>query len=165
MKGIYELAPEKDSWPNEWKHSKQLPASYYSAETQIPPVDDTIRKVLKYAYAHHIERLMIVSNFTLLNEYSPLSVFNWFMELFVDSYEWVMYGNVYSMGHYADGGRFTTKPYISSSHYIRSMSEYKVGPWSEIWDELFWKFIKKHHQLFEKQPRFRLLLSSKRGKQ
>lgn len=162
MKGIYELAPEKSSWPNHWKHKNLLPETFYTAQTNIPPLDDTIHKVLDYAYAHHIERLMILSNYMLLNEYQPLSIFNWFMELFVDAYEWVMYGNVYSMGQYADGGLFTTKPYISSSNYIRKMSDYQEGPWSKEWDRLFWNFIKKHKALFEKQPRFRLLLHNKK---
>jgi deoxyribodipyrimidine photolyase-related protein len=79
------------------------------------------------------------------------------MELFIDSYDWVMVPNVYGMSQYADGGMMTTKPYFSGSNYILKMSSYKKGDWSEIWDALFWRFMIKHLPFFEKQPRLSIL--------
>jgi len=85
---------------------------------------------------------MIVSNFMLLNKVHPHEVYNWFICFALDSYDWVMIQNVYSMGQYADGGLTTRRPYISSSAYILKMSDYKKEDWCETWDELFKKFLK-----------------------
>lgn len=163
MKIIYELSPSEKE-PNFWKHHRPLPASWYTGSTNIPPIDAVIQKVLTYGYAHHIERLMVLSNYALLHQFAPKAVLRWFMEMFVDAYEWVMYGNVYSMGLYADGGAFTTKPYISSSNYIRSMSQYKKDTWSDEWDAAFWKFLETHASFFSKQPRLHMLLQLFRRK-
>jgi len=75
------------------------------------------------------------------------------MEMFIDSYDWVMVPNVYGMSQFSDGGIFSTKPYISSSNYVKKMSNFKSGPWCEIWDVLFWKFIKDNERFFRKQYR------------
>ena len=122
---------------NFWNFTKKIPKSFYSAETGILPVDDTINKINNTSYCHHIERLMIIGNFMLLCEFDPDEVHKWFMELFIDAYDWVMVPNVYGMSQFADGGLFSTKPYISSSNYIIKMSNYKKGEWSSIWDGLF----------------------------
>jgi deoxyribodipyrimidine photolyase-related protein len=79
------------------------------------------------------------------------------MELFVDAYDWVMVPNVYGMSQYADGGRITTKPYISSSNYVRKMSDFESGPWCDIWDGLFWRFIQRHKDIFAANPRMRVM--------
>lgn len=157
MKIIYERSPTAHP-PNYWKHTKGVPESWYNGDTGTPPLDDVLHKILEYGYAHHIERLMILSNYALLHQLHPQEVYRWFLEMFIDAYEWVMYGNVYSMGLYADGGAFTTKPYISSSNYIRTMSSYKPGTWSKGWDDAFWNFLQKHQSFFSKQPRMRMLL-------
>ena len=94
----------------------------------------------------------------MLCEFNPNSVYRWFMELFIDAYDWVMVPNVYGMSLYADGGLMTTKPYISSSNYIIKMSNYKKGPWQEIWDGLFWRFMNKHRTFFLKNPRMGMLI-------
>ena len=122
---------------NFWGHKKPIPSSFYNANTGLKPLDDSLEKVKRRAYVHHIERLMILGNFCLLTKIDPDAVYNWFMEMFIDSYEWVMVPNVYGMSQYADGGSITTKPYISSSNYIRNMSEYGKGDWSSLWDSLF----------------------------
>ena len=96
----------------------------------------------------------------LLCEFDPDEVYKWFMELFIDSYDWVMVPNVYGMSQFADGGIMSTKPYISGSNYILKMSDYKKGNWSEIWDSLFWNFIDKNRVFFNKNPRMRLLVIS-----
>ena len=154
---IYQLEGVKQRTTNYWKHKRKIPKAFYTGETGIEPIDQTIKKVLKYAYCHHIERLMVLGNFMLLCEIDPNEIYRWFMELFIDAYDWVMVPNVYGMSQYADGGLMTTKPYISSSNYILKMSNYQKGAWCEIWDGLFWRFLHKHQDFFLKQPRLGLL--------
>lgn len=95
----------------------------------------------------------------LLCEYHPDSVYEWFMALFIDAYDWVMVPNVYGMSQYADGGMMTTKPYISSSNYIKKMSSYKSGEWCAIWDGLYWRFILKHKAVIQKNNRLKIMAS------
>ena len=156
--GIYTIKGSQQRTTNFWNFNSEIPASFYDGTTGIDPIDDTIKKVLKTGYCHHIERLMILSNFMMLCEFNPNSVYRWFMELFIDAYDWVMVPNVYGMSLYADGGLMTTKPYISSSNYIIKMSNYKKGPWQEIWDGLFWRFMNKHRTFFLKNPRMGMLI-------
>jgi len=129
---------------NHWQHHRKMPRSFYDGNTGILPVDNAIQRILDTGYCHHIERLMVLGGFMFLCEISPDEVYQWFMEMFVDSYDWVMVPNVYSMSQHADGGLITTKPYFSGSNYIIKMSHYKKGEWSEIWDALFWRWILKN---------------------
>ncbi len=160
IRGVYYSKGTEERLKNFWGFKRKIPSSFYDGTTGIEPVDDTINKVLKSGYANHIERLMILGNFMVLCEFDPDDVYVWFMELFIDSYDWVMVPNVYGMSQYADGGIMSTKPYISSSNYICKMSDYKKGSWSLIWDGLFWNFMDKHRDFFSKNPRMRMLVSS-----
>ena len=126
---------------NHWQHHRELPASFYTGTTGIEPVDNAIKRILETGYCHHIERLMVLGGFMILCEIKPDAIYRWFMEMFIDSYDWVMVPNVYAMSQHADGGLITTKPYFSGSNYIIKMSNYKKGEWSEIWDALFWRWI------------------------
>lgn len=110
---------------NYWGFSRKIPSSFWNGTTGIEPIDITIKKVLETGYCHHIERLMVLGNFMLLCEFDPDEVYRWFMELFIDSYDWVMVPNVYGMSQFADGGLMATKPYISGSNYLMKMSDYK----------------------------------------
>ena len=103
---------------------------------------------------------MIIGNFMLLCEFDPNEVYRWFMEMFIDSYDWVMVPNVYGMSQFSDAGMMSTKPYISSSNYILKMSNYKKGDWCKTWDSLFWNFMDKQREFFIKNPRMRMLISS-----
>jgi deoxyribodipyrimidine photolyase-related protein len=160
IRGVYFSKGSEERTKNYWGFKRKIPNSFYDGTTGIDPVDDTIKKVNKTGYANHIERLMILGNFMVLCEFNPDDVYRWFMELFIDSYDWVMVPNVYGMSQYADGGLMSTKPYISSSNYIIKMSDYKKGEWSEIWDGLFWSFMDKQRVFFSKNPRMRMLISS-----
>ena len=102
---------------------------------------------------------MIFSNAMLLCQIEPVEVYTWFMELFVDSADWVMQPNVYDMGQFATGGLFATKPYISSSNYIRKMSDYGKGKWSEEWDALYWTFLENTYQKLKENNRMGFMLS------
>jgi len=155
---IYKKYGNKMRTKNFWNFpKKQIPDCFYNASTGIEPVDNVIRNILKYGYCHHIERLMILGNFMLLCRIHPDEVYKWFMEMFIDSFDWVMVPNVYGMSQFSDGGIFSTKPYISSSNYIKKMSDYKSDHWCEVWDALFWKFISDHESYFRKQYRLAML--------
>lgn len=160
IRGVYICKGTEERNKNFWNFSRKIPSSFYSATTGIDPVDDTINKINKSGYANHIERLMIIGNFMLLCEFDPNEVYRWFMELFIDSYDWVMVPNVYGMSQFGDGGLMSTKPYISGSSYILKMSNYKRGDWCMIWDSLFWNFIDKQREFFLTNPRMRMLVSS-----
>ena len=153
MHGIYVHRGSEIRTSNFFNHTRPIPQSFYDATTGIPPIDRIIRQLDSEAYCHHIERLMILGNFMLLCRFDPDEVYKWFMELFIDAYDWVMVPNVYGMSQFADGGTFTTKPYISGSNYVLKMSDETKGPWTDTWDALFWTFVADHQDLFLKNPR------------
>lgn len=158
MRGMYECKGVQQRTTNFWGFERKLPQSFYTGETGIPPIDETIKRILRDGYCHHIERLMILGNFMVLCEIDPDDVYQWFMELFIDAYDWVMVPNVYGMSQFADGGLLATKPYISGSNYILKMSDYEKGDWQAIWDGLFWRFMHVNRDFFEKNPRLAMLV-------
>ena len=142
---------------NYFNVNENLNSKWYYGELNIKPVDDVIKSSIKYGYAHHINRLMVIGNYMLLNEIHPDKVFKWFMEVYVDAYLWVMLMNV-EMATFATGGVVTKRPYFSSSNYILKMSDYKKDKWSEIWDELYYEFLKRHkRKLWKYRYYFRAL--------
>jgi deoxyribodipyrimidine photolyase-related protein len=153
MRAAYVLRGRAQRTRNFWDHTRPLPAAFWDASTGIDPVDTVIRRVLKHAYTHHIERLMVLGNFMQLCGFAPDDVYRWFMELFIDAYDWVMVPNVYGMGLYADGGMISTKPYVAGSNYVRKMSNFRRGAWCDVWDGLFWSFIDKHRRFFAANTR------------
>jgi deoxyribodipyrimidine photolyase-related protein len=155
---VYEWKGRIERTKNYWGFNRKIPVDYWMGTTGIAPVDDTIRKVRETGYCHHIERLMIVGNFMLLNEFDPNEVYRWFMELFIDAYDWVMVPNVYGMSQFADGGLMATKPYISGSNYVMKMSNHGKGDWQETWDILFWRFIDNHRSFFQGNPRLNMMV-------
>ncbi len=157
MRGVYVAIGRRQRTENFWKHKRKLPETFWTAKTGIPPLDNVIEKVLKNAYSHHIERLMVVGNFMMLSEIDPDEAYRWFMEMYIDAYDWVMVPNVYGMSLQSDGGAITTKPYISGSNYIRKMSDFPPGDWCDIWDGLYWRFIAKHKDFFLENPRMAMM--------
>jgi len=153
IRAVYLLAGKKEQASNILKQTHPVPHCFWDASTGIEPVDTTIRRVLATAYCHHIERLMVLGNIMLLAGFHPGRVYDWFSELFIDAYDWVMVPNVYGMSQFADGGMMSSKPYISGSRYILKMSDYQKSPWGELWDALYWRFLYVHRDLFEHNPR------------
>lgn len=160
IRAVYVIIGRQERTRNYWNFDRKIPYSFYAGSTGIEPIDITIKKTIKTAYNHHIERLMILGNFMLLSEFDPDQVYQWFMEMYIDAYDWVMVPNVYGMSQFADGGWMATKPYISGSNYIFKMSNFKKGAWSEIWDALFWHFMNKQRVFFLKNPRLGMLVHS-----
>ena len=159
IRGIYESRGSDERTRNFWGFTKKIPKSFYDGTTGIYPIDQTIKKTLETGYCNHIERLMVLGNFMLLCEFDPDEVYRWFMELFIDSYDWVMVPNVYGMSQFADGGLMATKPYISGSNYLMKMSNYKKGEWQAVWDGLFWRFMDTHRSFFRQNPRLGMLVA------
>lgn len=145
---------------NFFGHHRDLPTGFWTAKTGVAPIDLVVGRVLETGYAHHIERLMVLGNFMMLCGYDPVQVNDWFMELFIDAYDWVMVPNVFGMSQFADGGIFTTKPYFSGSNYLRKMSDYTSGSWEPIWDGLFWSFIDRHVDFFRSQHRLGMMVKT-----
>ncbi|MDI6402966.1 cryptochrome/photolyase family protein, partial [Balneolaceae bacterium ANBcel3] len=131
MRALYVLKGSEARTRNFWEFNRKIPEVFWQGKTGIEPLDQSIRKALKYGYLHHIERLMVIGNFMLLCEFDPDEVYRWFMTMFVDAYDWVMVPNVYGMSQFADGGLFSTKPYISGSNYLLKMGNYKKGDWQK----------------------------------
>jgi deoxyribodipyrimidine photolyase-related protein len=142
--GVYHHYYQPMQARNIWNAGRKLTASWYDGTTGIAPLDHVIGKTLEYGWAHHIERLMIAANLMNLSGIEPLEVYRWFMEMFVDAYDWVMVPNVFGMGLTSEGGIFTTKPYICGSNYVRKMSDFQPGPWCDVMDGLFWRFVANH---------------------
>ncbi|CAL2076573.1 cryptochrome/photolyase family protein [Tenacibaculum sp. 190524A02b] len=160
IRGMYLCKGRFSRTRNYWGFNRKIPQSFYDGTTGIEPIDTTIKKVLQTGYCNHIERLMVLGNFMLLCEFDPDEVYRWFMELFIDAYDWVMVPNVYGMCMFADGGTFATKPYIGGSNYIKKMSNYGKGEWEQIWDGLFWSFVIKYQDFFRTNPRTSMLFHS-----
>ena len=157
---VYEREGRKQRTTNYWKFTRKIPKSFYTGTTGISPIDIVIKRLLQCSYNHHIERLMVLGNFMLLCEFDPNEVHRWFMEMYIDAYDWVMVPNVYGMTQFADGGIMTTKPYISGSNYIKKMSDFPKGQWEQVWDALFWRFMAVHRSFFESNPRLGMLLKT-----
>ena len=158
VRGIDRLHGERQASANFWQHQRQLAPCWSDGSTGLPPLDTAIERLNRLAYNHHIERLMVIGNLMLLCEIQPQAVHRWFMERYLDSYEWVMGPNVYGMGQMSDGGIFATKPYICGSNYILKMGDFKRGPWCEIWDGLYWRFIDRHQAFFQANPRLSMMV-------
>lgn len=135
---------------NYFNFDNKLNIKWYNGTLGVEPIDDLIISAFDTGYLHHIQRLMFMGNYMALNEINPKEGFKWFMEFSCDSYEWVMYQNVYDMVFFASGGQTMRRPYITSSNYIIKMSNYKKNEWSEEWDEKYYSFLKKHKKLLWK---------------
>ena len=145
---------------NFFNFKNSMPKAIIEANSGITILDDVVKKLKQTSYAHHIERLMVLGNIFVLLEIHPDEIYKYFMENFIDAYDWVMVGNVYAMSGYSDGGSITTKPYICSSNYLIKMSDYsKKESWCVILDALYWRFLYKYGHLFRTNPRMKMQLS------
>lgn len=135
---------------NPFHNSKAVDKPLYNGSTAISLVNKTIEYAWNYGYLNHIQRLMVMANYMTLAGYSPDAIYQWMYEFSLDSYEWVMVFNCYSMGSWSDQGYAMRKPYISSSNYLLKMSNEGKGDWSAEWDELYHAFIKKNKAVLKK---------------
>ena len=166
---IYHYHGEEMMKMNYFNHINKIPKTWYEEKGNINIINDMIYKVKKYAYLHHIERLMIIGNYGLLLQIDPKEIYEWFMICFIDSYEWVMVPNIFGMSQYSlISISMMTRPYISSSNYIKKMSDYKNEEWFNKWDSLYWYFIYTHKDLLKKiysmQTQIKLLEKMEKSK-
>lgn len=148
---------------NFWNARSSLPGFFWNAETDMNCLRIVLERALHYGYTHHIERLMVLSNFCLLAGITPQQVTDWFTACFIDANEWVMLPNVLGMGLHADGGIIATKPYIASASYINKMSDYcaacrykpklRHGQDACPFNLLYWNFLIQHEQILRSSPR------------
>ena len=158
MRGIYQEYSKEMESRNFFNQNRSMNKSWYEGTTGLPPLDYAINNAVKNGWSHHIERLMILSNIMNLCEIKPKIVYKWFMEMFVDSSDWVMVPNVYGMGLFSDGGIFATKPYICGSSYFMKMMDFKKGDWCNTMDGLYWRFINRNRKFFLKNPRLSMMV-------
>ena len=160
---LYLREHEKFNKQNFFKHKRKINDGWYTGDTKIYPIDVVIKKALKYAYLHHIERLMLIANFMLLTRLNPKDCYEWFISIVsIDAYEWVMEPNVYGMGLHSVGTLMMNRPYFSSSNYIQKMSTYKSKSgdpiklgneeytWDEVFDALYYSFINDNQTYLSK---------------
>ena len=157
IRGVYQHFSTVQHQSNFWQHDRQMTDAWYTGHTGIEPLDTAIVEAQQSGWSHHIPRLMVVANLMTLCEIEPRAVHRWFMEMYVDSAAWVMGPNVYGMGIFSDGGIFATKPYICGSNYLLKMSDYKKGPWCDVMDGLYWRFIDNNRAFFATNPRLALM--------
>jgi deoxyribodipyrimidine photolyase-related protein len=148
---------------NFFSADRVLPEFFWTAETDMNCMRSVLKHAHKNGYNHHIERLMVLSNYCLLAGLDPRQVLNWFMASYIDAYEWVMVPNVLGMGIYADGGLTSTKPYAASANYINKMSDYcqncsyyrtkRLGDDACPFNSLYWNFMMEHEATLRQNPR------------
>ena len=167
IRGVYWLDMPQMAEANHYQHMRQLPRWYWSADTHMNCMRQTIMQTMQHGYAHHIQRLMVTGMFGVLAEINPKQVAAWYLAVYVDAVEWVELPNVAGMALYANGGRFTSKPYVASGAYIRRMSNYcdgckykpelKTGADACPTTTLYWHFLIKHYDIFSRNPRTALM--------
>ena len=170
VRGMYYLDMPKMATDNYYDHQRSLPKWYWTGKTQMRCMQDAISQTLNYGYAHHIQRLMVTGNFALLAEILPSAVCDWYLAVYVDAIEWVELPNTAGMALFANGGRFTSKPYIASGAYIKRMSNYcgncrykpdvRFGENACPITTLYWNFLIQHRQQFDGNPRTRLMTAN-----
>lgn len=157
MRATYVLYGRRMRSSNRLRHTRPLDSGWWTASTGLAPVDLVVERVLEHGWSHHIERLMIAGNAMCLLRTDPEAVYEWFMQMYVDAYDWVMVPNVYAMSQFAVGEAITTKPYVSGSNYLRKMSDLPTGDWTADWDGLYWTFVRDHREVFERNHRSKMM--------
>ncbi|MCA0971479.1 cryptochrome/photolyase family protein [Halobacillus litoralis] len=169
MRGIYLKKMPAYKNVNVFNHKRDLPAFFYTGETNMKCMEQSIKPVIERGYSHHIQRLMVIGNFANLFGISPQQTSDWFNEMYIDAYDWVVLPNVLGMALYADDGLLSTKPYVSSANYINKMSDYcsecPFHPKHKTEDDacpfnaLYWDFLDRNEDKLTGNPRMKLIYS------
>ena len=167
MRGIYWLKMPEYSNMNFFNNQEKLPDWFWTGKTKMNCLNDAISQSLHYAYAHHIQRLMIIGNFALLAGIHPDELDAWYLGIYIDAIEWVEITNTRGMSQFADGGIVGTKPYVSSATYIDKMSHYcgscfykkelKTGEKACPFNSLYWNFYDRNEGKLSKNPRIGMM--------
>jgi len=170
VRGMYWLKMPQYLELNSLNAKHSLPSFYWTGKTQMVCLNQVLHQTLKYGYAHHIQRLMVLGLYTLMYGANPRDVHEWFLSVFVDAVEWVELPNTLGMSQYGDGGLMASKPYIASGKYIQRMSNYcnscafdpgvSSGPNACPMTTLYWDFLNTHKDLLKKNPRMSMQLKN-----
>ena len=170
MRGVYFLDMPALKTANHYGHTKALPKWYWSGDTQMNCMRQSIKQTLTNGYSHHIQRLMVTGMFGVTAQISPQALCDWYLAVYVDAVEWVELPNTAGMALFANGGRFTSKPYVASGAYIKRMSNYcggcqyepetRIGPQACPMTTLYWNFLDKHEATFGSNPRTALMVKN-----
>ena len=163
IRGVYWTKMPQYVEENFFENKRPLPTWFWTGKTKMNCLKESIDQSLEFAYAHHIQRLMITGNFALLAGIDPKEIHAWYLGIYIDAIEWVEMPNTLGMSQYADGGFLATKPYVSSANYIHKMSNYcetcvyspkeKTGAKACPFNALYWNFFIQHRPLLENNPR------------
>jgi deoxyribodipyrimidine photolyase-related protein len=171
MRGVYAFSPDDYADRNWFEHDRPLPEFFWDAsKAKMNCLRQCLTQTEQIGYAHHIQRLMILSNFALITGISPQAIENWFHAAYVDAYDWVMQTNVLGMGQYADGGILASKPYAASANYINKMSDYckgcqydhkkRTGEDACPFNYFYWDFLDRHREKLTTQGRMSFILKN-----
>lgn len=171
MRGVYYFMADDYGENNWFQHDRPLPDFFWDAKkTNLNCLHQVLSQVEETGYAHHIQRLMILSNFALISGLLPQAVESWFHSAFIDSYDWVMQPNVIGMGLFADGGVLASKPYAASANYIHKMSDYcrdcvydykkRTGENACPFNFFYWDFLSRHREKLKSQGRMSFILKN-----
>ena len=163
MRGIYWAKMPDYEQLNYLNHTRKLPDWFWTGNTKMNCLKHAVGQSLDFAYAHHIQRLMVTGNFSLLAGIHPDEVDEWYLGIYIDALQWVEITNTRGMSQYADGGIVGSKPYVSSANYIDKMSHYcagcfydkskKIGHKACPFNSLYWDFYDRHADKLSRNPR------------
>lgn len=163
VRGVYWAQMPDYRERNVFAHDRALPSWFWTGQVRMNCLRHAIGQSLEYAYAHHIQRLMVIGNFALLAGLAPKAVHEWYLGVYIDAFEWVELPNTLGMSQFADGGLLATKPYVSSAAYIGRMSDYcqgcpynpkeKLGAKACPMNSLYWDFFARHRSILGNNPR------------
>lgn len=170
IRGVYYLDMPELKTANHFGHTNALPAWYWTGDTKMNCMRQCINQTLSNGYSHHIQRLMVTGMFGVTAQINPQQLCDWYLAVYVDAVEWVELPNTAGMALFANGGRFTSKPYIASGAYVKRMSNYckdcryepetRVGPSACPMTTLFWNFLAQHETTFSSNPRTALMVKN-----
>jgi len=169
MRGIYWKEMPKYKELNTLNNTNKLPEFFWTGDTKMNCLKKAIGQSLDASYAHHIQRLMVIGNFSLLTQIDPDEVDNWYLGVYIDAIEWVEITNTRGMSQFADGGIVATKPYVSSANYINKMSNYcsgchyshtkKIGDKACPFNSLYWNFLSDKKEHFKDNQRMNMMMA------
>ena len=170
MRGVYFLDMPALKTANHYGHNNALPKWYWTGDTKMNCMKQCINQTLANGYSHHIQRLMVTGMFGVTAQISPQAVCDWYLAVYVDAVEWVELPNTAGMALFANGGRFTSKPYVASGAYVKRMSNYcsgcryepetRIGPKACPMTTLYWNFLDQHEASFAANPRTALMVKN-----
>jgi deoxyribodipyrimidine photolyase-related protein len=171
MRGIYAMTAADYPESNWFDHQQPLPEFFWNAkDAKMNCLKQCLDQTERTGYAHHIQRLMILSNFAMIAGINPQQIERWFHAAYIDAYDWVMQTNVLGMGQFADGGLLASKPYAASANYINKMSDYckgcqydhksRTGENACPFNFFYWDFLDRHREKLSSQGRMSFILKN-----